>query len=109
VAGSVDVVVALAVLRHVQGATSARARIGGRGRRTGVIRAAGVGFTGFSRASSGGHAVDHGHRAIREAIGAGSAGAARLLAREHVLSSKRLIEVVLETLGASGREPGWGS
>jgi hypothetical protein len=25
-----------------------------------------------------------------------------------VLSSNRLIEVVLETLGASGREPGWG-
>ncbi|MGL6279595.1 MAG: GntR family transcriptional regulator [Gaiella sp.] len=49
------------------------------------------------------------HRAIREAISAGSAGAARLLAREHVLSSSTLIEVVLETLGASGREPGWGS
>lgn len=49
------------------------------------------------------------HRAIREAIGAGSAGAARILAREHVLSSNRLIEVVLETLGASGREPGWGA
>ncbi len=49
------------------------------------------------------------HRAIREAIGAGSAGAARLLAREHVLSSNTLIEVVLETLGASGREPGWGA
>ena len=49
------------------------------------------------------------HRAIREAIGAGSAQAARVLAREHVLSSNRLIEVVLETLGAAGREPGWGS
>ena len=49
------------------------------------------------------------HRAIREAIGAGSAGAARVLAREHVLSSNRLIEVVLETLGVSGREPGWGA
>jgi DNA-binding GntR family transcriptional regulator len=48
------------------------------------------------------------HRAIREAIGAGSATAARALAREHVLSSNTLIEVVLETLGASGREPGWG-
>ncbi len=48
------------------------------------------------------------HRAIREAIGAGSAQAARVLAREHVLSSNRLIEVVLETLGAGGREPGWG-
>jgi DNA-binding GntR family transcriptional regulator len=48
------------------------------------------------------------HRAIREAIGAGSATAARALAREHVLSSNTLIEVVLETLGASGREPSWG-
>src|SRR6188472_802768 len=48
------------------------------------------------------------HRAIREAISAGSAQAARTLAREHVLSSNRLIEVVLETLGAAGREPGWG-
>ena len=48
------------------------------------------------------------HRAIREAISAGSAHAARTLAREHVLSSNGLIEVVLETLGAAGREPGWG-
>ena len=39
---------------------------------------------------------------------AGSAQAARVLAREHVLSSSRLIEVVLETLDAGGREPGWG-
>jgi DNA-binding GntR family transcriptional regulator len=38
------------------------------------------------------------HRAIREAIGAGSAGAARLLAREHVLSSGRLIASVLESV-----------
>lgn len=49
------------------------------------------------------------HRAIREAISAGSAHAARTLAREHVLSSSRLIEVVLETLGTAGREPGWGA
>jgi DNA-binding FadR family transcriptional regulator len=49
------------------------------------------------------------HRAIRQAIGVGSAQAARILAREHVLSSNRLIEVVLETLGAAGREPGWGA
>ncbi len=49
------------------------------------------------------------HRAIRQAIGVGSALAARTLAREHVLSSNRLIEVVLETLGAAGREPGWGA
>jgi DNA-binding GntR family transcriptional regulator len=37
------------------------------------------------------------HRAIREAIVAGSAAAARVLAREHVLSSGRLLEAVLET------------
>ena len=49
------------------------------------------------------------HRAIREAIGAGSAGAARVLAREHVLSSTRLIAVVLVPLGVSGRAPGWGA
>ena len=49
------------------------------------------------------------HRAIREAIAAGSGTAARALAREHVLSSSRLIELVLETLGAAGREPGWNA
>ena len=48
------------------------------------------------------------HRALRETIAAGSADAARALAREHVLSSSRLIELVLETLGASGREPSYG-
>src|SRR5262245_57365641 len=45
------------------------------------------------------------HRAIREAVAAGSAGAARVLAREHVLSSGRLIESVLETVVS--REPSW--
>jgi DNA-binding GntR family transcriptional regulator len=40
------------------------------------------------------------HRAIREAIAAGSAAGARLLAREHVLSSGRLLEVVIESLGS---------
>jgi DNA-binding GntR family transcriptional regulator len=35
------------------------------------------------------------HRAIREAIAAGSAAGARALAREHVLSSYRLLEAVL--------------
>jgi DNA-binding GntR family transcriptional regulator len=39
------------------------------------------------------------HRAIREAIAAGSADGARTLAREHVLSSGRLIEAVLESVG----------
>jgi DNA-binding GntR family transcriptional regulator len=46
------------------------------------------------------------HRAIREAIAAGSAGAARVLAREHVLSSGRLIGSVLESLGPGG-ESDW--
>lgn len=36
------------------------------------------------------------HRAIRDAMAAGSPEAARLLAREHVLSSYRLMEAVLE-------------
>ena len=48
------------------------------------------------------------HRAIREAIAAGSAEAARVLAREHVLSSGRLIETVLDALGGQTRDPGWG-
>jgi DNA-binding GntR family transcriptional regulator len=37
------------------------------------------------------------HRAIREAIAAGSAGAARLLAHEHVLASGRLLEAALDS------------
>src|SRR5262245_49632325 len=49
------------------------------------------------------------HRAIYEAIAAGSAQAARLLAREHVLSSGRLIETVLDALGSQARDPGWGT
>lgn len=48
------------------------------------------------------------HRAIVAAIEAGSAAGARLLAREHVLSSGRLIEAVLESVGGA-RDPGWGS
>ena len=49
------------------------------------------------------------NRAIRESIAAGSASGARLLAREHVLSSGRLIEIVIESLGSGGRDPGWGA
>jgi DNA-binding GntR family transcriptional regulator len=49
------------------------------------------------------------HRAIREAIAAGSAAGARALAREHVLSSGRLIDAVLESLGGQSRDPGWGA
>jgi DNA-binding GntR family transcriptional regulator len=36
------------------------------------------------------------HQAIRDAIAAGSANGARALAREHVLSSGRLLELILE-------------
>jgi DNA-binding GntR family transcriptional regulator len=39
---------------------------------------------------------DEQHRAIREAIAAGSATGARVLAREHVLHSWRLLEGILE-------------
>ena len=46
------------------------------------------------------------HRAIYEAIAAGSGQAARVLAREHVLSSGRLIEAVFDALGST-RDPGW--
>ena len=48
------------------------------------------------------------HRAIREAMAAGSAAGARLLAREHVLSSGRLIEAVIESVGGGARDPSWG-
>jgi DNA-binding GntR family transcriptional regulator len=41
------------------------------------------------------------HRAIRDAMAAGSAEAARVLAREHVLASHRLIEAVLDAVGPS--------
>ena len=47
------------------------------------------------------------HRAIRDAIAAGSSAGARLLAREHVLSSGRLLEIVIESLGGSGPDPEW--
>lgn len=42
------------------------------------------------------------HRAIREAMLAGSPGAAGLLAREHVLASGRLLGVVLRQVSAAG-------
>jgi DNA-binding GntR family transcriptional regulator len=47
------------------------------------------------------------HRAIREAIAAGSAEGARRLAREHVLSSGTLIEAVLDLVTAQTHEPDW--
>ena len=49
------------------------------------------------------------HRAIREAIAARSPQGARVLAREHVLSSGRLLEAILDKVAAqsSGREPSY--
>jgi DNA-binding GntR family transcriptional regulator len=48
---------------------------------------------------------DRQHRAIREAMTAGSAQGARVLAREHVLSSGRLLEAILDKVSAQTREP----
>jgi DNA-binding GntR family transcriptional regulator len=47
---------------------------------------------------------DRQHRAIREAIAAGSPEGARVLAREHVLSSGRLLEAILDKVSAQTRE-----
>jgi DNA-binding GntR family transcriptional regulator len=47
------------------------------------------------------------HRAIREALAAQSAEGARTLAREHVLSSGRLMEAALELAAAKTRAPDW--
>jgi DNA-binding GntR family transcriptional regulator len=44
------------------------------------------------------------HRAIREAIAAGSASGARILAREHVLASARLQETILDHVAGQSRE-----
>ena len=48
---------------------------------------------------------DQQHRAIRQALAAGSPAGARALAREHVLASFDLLEVILEQVGAQPR--GW--
>ena len=48
---------------------------------------------------------DRQHRAIMEAIAARSAEGARVLAREHVLSSGRLLEAILEKVSAQTRDP----
>ena len=44
------------------------------------------------------------HRAIKQALTAGSAAGARALAREHVLSSFVLLETILEQVGAQPRD-----
>ncbi|MBA2741741.1 MAG: GntR family transcriptional regulator [Actinobacteria bacterium] len=48
---------------------------------------------------------DRQHRAIREAISARSPEGARVLAREHVLSSGRLREAILDKVAKQTREP----
>ncbi len=48
---------------------------------------------------------DRQHRAIRDAIAARSPEGARVLAREHVLSSGRLLEAILDKVSAESREP----
>jgi DNA-binding GntR family transcriptional regulator len=48
---------------------------------------------------------DRQHRAIREAIAARSPEGARVLAREHVLSSGRLLEAILDRIATQSREP----
>jgi DNA-binding GntR family transcriptional regulator len=50
---------------------------------------------------------EHQHRAISEALGAGSAEGARALAREHVLSSFHLLETILEQVGVT--PAGWSA
>ena len=48
---------------------------------------------------------DRQHRAIREAMTALSPQGARVLAREHVLSSGRLLEAILDKVAAQTRDP----
>jgi DNA-binding GntR family transcriptional regulator len=48
---------------------------------------------------------DRQHRAIREAMSARSPQGARVLAREHVLSSGRLLEAILDKVAAQTRDP----
>jgi len=48
---------------------------------------------------------DRQHRAIRDAIVARSPEGARVLAREHVLSSGRLLEAILDKVSQQSREP----
>src|SRR5206468_933176 len=65
-------------------------------------------FSGPAVWAPGDHSIDglylknaEQHRAIKQAIAAGSAKGARELAREHVLSSFELLETILEHAGGS--------
>ncbi len=68
-------------------------------------------FSGPAVWAPGDHSIDglyarnaEQHRAIRQALVAGSAAGARALAREHVLSSFVLLETILEQVGATPRD-----
>jgi len=68
-------------------------------------------FSGPAVWAPGDHSIDglyaknaEQHRAIKQAIAAGSATGARALAREHVLSSFHLLETILEQVGAQPRD-----
>jgi DNA-binding GntR family transcriptional regulator len=68
-------------------------------------------FSGPAVWAPGDHSIDglyarnaEQHRAIQQALVAGSASGARALAREHVLSSFVLLETILEQVGAQPRD-----
>lgn len=68
-------------------------------------------FSGPAVWAPGDHSIDglyarnaEQHRAIRQALAAGSPTGARELAREHVLSSFTLLETILEQVGAQPRD-----
>jgi len=68
-------------------------------------------FSGPAVWAPGDHSIDglylknaEQHRAIKQALAAGSAAGARALAREHVLSSFTLLETILEQVGAQPRD-----
>jgi DNA-binding GntR family transcriptional regulator len=68
-------------------------------------------FSGPAVWAPGDHSIDglylrndQQHRAIRQALAAGSAGGARALAREHVLASFAMLDTILEQLGTQPRD-----
>ncbi len=69
-------------------------------------------FSGPAVWAPGDHSIDdlyaknaEQHRAIRQALAAGSGEGARALAREHVLSSFHMLEAVLEQVGGTWPQP----
>ena len=69
-------------------------------------------FSGPAVWAPGDHSIDglyaknaEQHRAIRQALAAGSPAGARALARDHVLSSFVLLETILEQVGGSWPQP----